>query len=674
MLYNKLLKFREDQLENYQGPPIEYSVSDYHHAPRQMPPRPLSPSSPRSSLEGLSGHQRGSQFSISKGNTPPRNSKSYKRQPSVAETERSYDPYRTSRNRIARVQADHARITVLRGTSGSHKPRTSVTSIDRQVMSKASVKNPALSGVSQADAYSLASSPPVTHNASRRQLNASINERHIPHCASRRSLSSNVAARTSLSYKRGVSFAHMRKRSVTTQNLPVAKKKQYGSSTLQERYIHDRPNEASSTPESHLRHESPQSSGSLVIHLPKNTTRLDEEAAIQRVKTESHYWKEDARKVSTDFEKTCDEAFNRSSMASSVMTATSEPQERYHDTPATSIGVQETSRILSNGTNNIATRKNPTESSLQDRPLPMPPSYEEFGSFTYRELAKTRAILKKRATDTSMNLSPGYFDDVIAHLDRLMQPSTIRIHEADQRVASAPIKGSDSEQSKEFEKILARGQFGLRSTSDPIKKGPDIPHRHGRTTIRVVGNQTPISPTKPLTIRKKSGSSTTPSTETVVTRNPKQGLYHIEDHKSYDYFQGERRSAGLSLLDSALEPIEEDEDRENRDSRGSKTYSGEIKKRSWFRRHEPAQRSRDGDMPPLLPPKDEPLSQDYQDIGSKNNHKSAKRASNASSEGSRGSDPKKASSGRGIFFKIFSKRDSKESKSSTEQCSGGKFR
>ena len=640
-----------------------------------MPQLSSSLSSAQSSREGLSNNQHGSQFSILKENIPRPKSKSYKRQPSIAETERSYDPYRTSRNRITRVQADHARITVLRGTSGSHKPRTSITSIDRRMMSKASIQNSALIKVSQPDVYSIASSPPVTYNSSRRQPNPSLKERRIPHSSSRRSLSSSVAARNSMSYKRGVSFAHMRKRSVTTQNLPLGKKKEYSPLMLQERYVQSRPDQASLTEQSHLVCESPQSSGSLVIHLPKKTTRLDEEAEIQRVKTASHYWKEDARKVSTELEKACDEAFNRSSIASSLMTATSEPQERYHDTPATSIGVQENSRKLFNGTNNFTSRTDPTESSLQDRPLPMPPSYEEFGSFTYRELARTRAMLKKRAADTNMSLSPGYFDDVIAHLDRLMQPSTTRIHEADQRAASTPIKSSDSQQSKEFEKILARGPFGLRSTSDPVTKDHDKPHRRGnRTTIRVVGNQKPISPTKPLTIRKKSGSSTTASTDTVVTQKHQQELYHIEGNRSYDHLQGERRSAGLSLLESSLEPIEEDEVKEHRNSRGSKTCSGEIKKKSWFRRHESAQRSRDSDIPPPLPLKDEPLSQDCQNIGAKNEHKSAKRVSNTSSDGSRGSDPKKISNGRAIFFKIFSKRDFKESKNSINRPSGGKLR
>lgn len=682
MLYNKLLKFREDQLENYQGPPIEYSVSDYHHAPRQALQRPLSPSSSQSSLEGRSSNQCVSQYSILKENVRPQKSKSYKRQTSIAETVASYDPYRTSRNKIAKTEPDHARITVLRGINGSYKSQTSRTSFSRRVMSKPSVPNPALLRISRSGVYSISSSPPVAYNPGARQVNASINQRRIPPCATRRSLSSNVAARSSTSYKRGVSFAHMTKRSVTTQHPSVVMPKESSPLNVKRDYLHDRHDQTSSSPQSAIQLDSPQSAvqldspqstASSVIHLPKNNGKSDEEKATRHLKTASHYWKEDARKVSSELEKACDEAFNRFSMASSVMTATSEPQERYHSTPATSIGVHETSRMPLDGTESAPDRRKPTESSLQDRPLPMPPSYEEFGSFTYRELAKTRAILKKRAADASISMSPGYFDDVIAHLDRLMQPSTARIHEVDQRATSAPIEHSDSQQSKEeFEKILARGPFGLRSISNPITKGHSTSDRHsGRVTVRAVGNQKPISPTKPLTIRKKSGSSTKPSTEATVAQTSEPSLYHNGNNKSHERLQGERRSAGLSVLESSLEPIKEDEDKENRDPRGSKAYSVEFKKRSWFRRHDSAQRSRDDDVPPQIPPKDDSMPQDHQNAGFKNDYGTSKRASSAPSDESRGSDSKKQSSGRGIFFKIFSKRDSRNSKSSAERASGG---
>lgn len=668
VLYNKLLRFREDQLENYQGPPIEYSVSDYHHAPRKMPPR----STTRMSLRKLSGNRNVSQFSILKDDILVRQSKSYKRQPSVAETEGSYDPFRTSRGQIGRAQPEQARITVLRGRSSSHQQRMSNTSLNRRVVSKASVQNPNLARLQQTDAYSILSSPPANHSSSPNQYSSSIHGR-ISRCPSKRSLSGSAAVRTSMSYRRGVSFAHMRRRSAA-HHLQIGKQRDSASLNLQERYLHDRPNPAPSNQQSLLRSESLLSTASSVICSRKPPPKPAEDVAIRKIKTASHYWKEDTRKVSTELEKACDEAFNRFSMASSVMTATSgTPAPSYH-TPATSIGIREASHLSLTGAENDDSRKR-GEQAHRDRPLPLLPSYEHIGSFTYQELEKTRALLKKRAAETSSIMSPGYFDDVIAHMDRLMQPSTARIHQLDQRATSTPIKKSDSRQNKEaLDRLLSRGPFGLRSTSEPIKQSHgnhSSSRKHGRSTLRIVEDEAPISPTKPLTIRKKSGS-TTASAESVVIRRSKENLLYGEENR-YDRFQGgERHSAGLGLLENSLEPIVEDEDKENRDPRTAKTHSGEVKKRSWFRRHEATQRTQDDDIGPPLPPKDEPLSHEIQNNGMKRDSKASKRSSNAPSDESRVSDTKKPTGGKGRFFKIFSKRDSKESKSSAEQSCGGR--
>lgn len=637
-------------------------MSDYHHGPRQA----VRNSSTRVSLQGqeLGSRRRVSQYSILEESNL---SKSHinQRKPSVAGTEHSYDPFRTSRNQLTKTQAaqaEHARTIVLRRLSRSHKQGQSNTSLNRYATSKKSFRNPALTRVQQADAYSIASSPTPVPGASRTQLNPSINERRIPQCSSRRSMSSGLPARTSMSYRRGVSFAHMRRRSISAHHLRSSKQNDASPLTLQQRYLREDHEPASFSPPFLAAGDSPQNVPP-AIRSRKNPARLGDEIAARRAKTSSVYWKEDARIISSELEKVCDEAFNRASMASTVVTsAPTEPLDQSYESPATSLGAHEDSRTLLNAYH--APRRNEIDDSYLNRPLPLPPSFGHLGSFTYRELARTRALLKERAADRSMVMAPGYFDEVIAHLDRLMQPSTTRVNEQDRRAVSTPDQPTRQPSKDEFEMLLAKGPFSLRSTSEPVSKGRRNDVRD-RATLRIV-DQNPISPTKPLTIRKKSGSST-PSTESVPRQRPHDQIRN-EDVRSYERLQGgERRSAGLSLLESSLEPIEED-DKENRDHRNSKTSSGDGKKRGWFRRHEPVQRSQDIDRGPPPPLKDEPPSQHQE-----TSDKSRKRASDAPSDESRGSETRKASSAKERFFKMFSKRESKDSKSSAERGSGGNF-
>lgn len=654
MIYTKLVRFREDQLENYQGPPIEYSVSDYHHAPRQT----IRPSSTRVSLhvQELGSRRRVSQYSILDESNLSKSSTT-QRKTSVAGTEHSYDPFRTSRNQITKTQAAHAahaRTTVLRRLSRSYQQGQSNTSLDRYATSKKSFRNPALARVQQADVYSVASSAPSMPGASRTRLNPSVHERRMSQCSSGRSMSSGQPARTSMSYKRGVSFAHMRRRSASAHHLRSSKPNDASPFTLQQRYLHEDPEPDSFDPHSSRAGDSPQNVPP-TIRSRKNPARSGVDVAPHRANASSVYWKEDTRKISSELEKVCDEAFNRASMASTVITsAPTELLDQSYDSPATSLGAHEDSRTSFNAYR--APRRTEVDDSYLNRPLPLPPSFGHMGSFTYRELAKTRALLKERAADRSMVMAPGYFDEVIAHLDRLMQPSTTRVNEQDRRAVSSPDQPARQPSKDEFEMLLARGPFNLRSTSDPISKGR---RKKGgdRATLRVV-DQNPISPTKPLTIRKKRGSST-PSTESVQLQRPERA----EDVRPYDRLPG--RSAGLSLLESSLEPIEEDE-KEDRAQRNSKTWSGEGKKRGWFRRHEPAQRSQETDRGPPPPLKDELLSQQ------ESRDKSRKRASDVPSDESRGSETRKVSSAKERFLKLFGKRE-KNAKGSAEQESGGDF-
>lgn len=569
----------------------------------------------------------------------------------MAETEQSYDPFRSSRNQIGKVQADRARITVFRRFSGSQKKYQPDTQDSRRTNSKISGRNPTLNSAQQSKAHNCPSSSPPKLMSITDQANPKINERRLSQCSSRHSVSHAVPVRTSMSYKRGVSFAHMKRRSVTANHFHSTPRNASTPLTIQERYLRDGLQQAAFSPETPSAVDSPQDMPP-PIRMRKNPARTGQE------RTARDYWKEDA---STELEKVCEEAFNRKSTASTVMTVARTEHDHSFDSPATSLGVYEDSQTSASGFH-VARKKDERDLYL-NRPLPLPPSFEHLESYTYRELAKTRALLKERAADKNIVLAPGYFDEVIAHLDRLMQPSTLRLNESDQRAVSTPDEALRHPSKDEFEMLLAKGPYGLRSTSEPITTGRE----RDKAAVRLVDDQ-PISPTKPLTIRKKDGPS-------IICPDPDQKkasrehLHRHEHARYYDRPQGAgRRIAGLSLLDKYLDPIEEDEDKENRDPRHARIISAETKKRGWFRRHEPTPQSQENENGHTLPPRKESYLQHHPGVDTLG-ETSAKRVSDVPSDPSRTSEKKKLSSAKERFFKIFSKRDNKDSKGLSKRSS-----
>ena len=499
--------------------------------------------------------------------------------------------------------------------------------------------------------------------------------------ASRRSVVSNssaMVARKSASYKRHVSFVHNRKRAASIGRPRLRSQEHHTAPfTLQERYVrdkaqaeaHSQTQEASGSPSIALR-DTPQPDELPVVRSRKSPIKGTEDLDARKTRIASHYWKDDARKVSTEMEKMCDEAFNHSPLTSSVPTPMTQvtgirDSQQTYGSSATSFSVHEDPVPMPIARHSKAREIN--VHNYQQRPLPKPPSpermpmsSEHLGSYTQRELAKTRDLLKKRAAESDM--SPGYLDEVIAHLDRLMQPSAIRLNEEERRAVSTPDPYPGIPRKDTFDQIMEKGNIGFRSVSEPPKK---YKAENREATIRLVdGSQgflEPISPVKPLTIRKKSGSST-PSAGS-PRHTPIQPIFQTAEPRPY-YQQGEeRRSAGLALLgDASLEAIEEDEDKENFDpaDRTREEYLGKPKKRNWFRRHQPVQRSHDTDIAPPPPVKDQWPLTEPQNVA----QQAQKRTSGAPSEESQISESKKGS-GKGRFFRIFTgKRDSKDSQKS----------
>lgn len=662
---------------------MDYSTSDYHH--NASPLTVVRQSSTHPSLGATPAERRQSQYSLMDPNMPPparnptRKSKrqSTQRRHSIAETESSYDPFNPSRAPITKAQADHARITVLRGVSQASSRKSST-----RLGSRLSPHHPSIVRAQGADElYSIASSPPnmTMHSAGTSQLQRLMVKRHVSRgssrltMASKRSRTSNssaIIARTSATYKRNVSFVSTRKRPYSGRHPRLRSHEHRASLTLQERYVRDQA-KAQTLKQTQAQErslvegtqnvnsscislrETPEPEEMPIIRSRKTTTDSNDPVA-KRMRTSSHCFRDDARKVSTEMEKLCDEAFNRSSMTSSNPTPrttyTGDSRRNYQDyhSPATSISVLDDSVAKS------SLRRSKTKEIMdyQRRPLPMPPATERMvdtehlGSYTQRELAKTRDLLKKRAAEST--IAPGYLEDIIAHLDRLMQPSAIRISEQERRAISTPNTESGIPRKDTFDEIMAKNNISYRAASEPYKS-----HKSDlkEATIRVVDGSDglkPISPIKPLSIRKKSESSTPSSGSPRRPTPTQQQLFTTED--LYRPKEGQR-SAGLALLDhQELDPIEEDEDKENFDPADRREYLGHPKKRNWFRRHQ-VQRRQDYNKP--LPPLRENSDPQIQ-----------KRKSGAPSEESQTSEPIRAS-GKGRFFKIFtSKRDSKDSQKS----------
>ena len=696
MFYYSLLRFREEQLENYEGPQIELSASDYHHVQRPEVQR----SATRASLQGPGHLRRRSQLSIQSDNLR-RTSQNSRRQPSVAETERSYDPFRPSRRQIASARVDHAKITVLRGSSDASQSR-------RTPSNTASLRHPALARVQGEVVPVIPSSPPPFPSSYNGQRTYSRDD-HYGRIQSRSSLASSHRQRTSpagmrksMSYKRGVSFNHTRKRSSSDIPPPQPSRVQRVPAPLklQHRGRNDLVQQSSPNLPSPYPVDSPQYGYSQVIRSRKDTPGLTQaqELASRKSKTASNYWKEEARKVSIELSKFCDEAFNRSSLASSVQTAVTDSPDPEKESPATTASVQGASSMPYGGPRQMNDRD-----ELLKRPLPKRPTPHLIDSYTQRELAKTRDRLRQRAADPEAGLPPGSLDGVISQLDRLMEPSS----KVGRRVASAPdslildqislspVKEEDNRDSWiTADSSPRKSTSAYRTVSEPIRKllstqgrgGADRNGRDGRSTIRIVDDDPnrPLSPIRPLVIRKRSEASI-PSDQTIQVKKSQERfagarLYTEKPQLTFDDAvygsqsrptrREDRRSGGPSLLE--LGSIEEDDHKENHNSRAAKTLSGESKTRGWFRRHRQAQASQESDRPPTPPMKHDWM---LQEIEPKKDISSKKRASDVPSEESQRSETKKErTSAKGKFFKIFSRRDSRGSKGSGELRLGGKLR
>lgn len=417
LFYSLLVKYQQAQLENY-IPDIEYSASDYHHTN----PRHLTKTYSTRQFQPAKSKGHGRQMSkftvISNG----------------AETERSYDPFKASRpQHLDGHRDDRAFVTVHRPEKSMKLPNTSLKPAQRPMSSDQNKQRLA---------------PPKMFGS-----RASM-------ASSTRSRNSNPYSRAGLSYKRGVSFVHMRRHSLDSQPTPTrnARHSNYtevtddGGETL-------RAVKSSNVASHYIRSKKSQGNRPRPVSSPAKSGRA------------SLIWGEDVRQLSSSLAKDCDEAFNRTSMVPEA-------------------------EIVSSTMKKTLLTKPVKNQLLAPKPLPRAPARTDSVEI---ELLQARKKVELR-NQSGEGESPRYLDRMMSHFDDLIRPSS-PAH--DRRVTSAPVdtrqlslgRPLPSIHETQYEDSPRRG---LKTASLPV---------HERRRIAVGGGDYDLAnESTSSTIRKKKSS------------------------------------------------------------------------------------------------------------------------------------------------------------------------
>jgi hypothetical protein len=549
MFYNSLVKFRDEQLENYQGQPLEYSASDYHHISK------FGEKAQRGRTETGGANSKRRSPAIKNlhrrlGNT---------QEPMSPASVQSYDPFRSPKAQRPAVEAKFAQITV-------HHAVPEIA--ERGEVSPVGKPPPSIMEVEEPEDENEASDSPFTVLQKRKHKPnsmKSLQSSKMPNSSSRLpGLSTH-----STSYRRNVSFRHARNRSQGS-----TKPKRRKTTTNQQGELKRSPSAASlqmiadglSVPD--MPSSPPLPAQPTVVRSGNKVKNLD---PPKRFRHPDIVWKEDARKVSHELSQICEEAFNGSSVTT-IRTASTSTETGY-ETPTTPVSMASPERVdqLSNARNSYH------------------PPRESSRSYSIQELTETRQKLVDHSSGRTDNI-PGYLSGVIGHLDRLIE------EEQSQKFS----KGLEDNEPRYVDPFFVptppTGELPLPAISEefasPVRGNPDevspkrrpklrhtTRHGDGKATIRMVPHSSlrSMEEVKPLMIRKKSQLA---EPETQIT-DPMRA-----------FSAGSRQSRNPGGLD----PISEVPGSPKKDEK-----STENKKWSWFRA-----RSQTSDPLPALPPKDTP--------------------------------------------------------------------
>jgi serine/threonine-protein kinase HSL1 (negative regulator of Swe1 kinase) len=314
-----------------------------------------------------------------------------------------------------------------------------------------------------------------------------------------------VVARSGGLGKRGVSFSHLRDRrsSVATASTTDYSTLAYNSNenTPIQRPHTSMGSYGSSEYSSYYRSSTHQPSSALRSR-SRNTPRAElPRLKLRKPDSPTKYIQTEARKVSSELGKVMEEAFNRSSVGSSMRTSGTELHHdlSQYDTPPTSF-----SNTRDSGGSSITTPN--VKAALAQRPLPPIPN-ETPNTFLQRKLAETREEIARRYDQNDDNID--HFNEVLENLDRLMLPvpNTKRTVSAPARSPEhpLPLHVIPEEKHDAGDRFEQNYNPNYRAVTDPVRPHVERAATE-QQTIRVVDQ----SPTRvaPLNIRKRSGAST----------------------------------------------------------------------------------------------------------------------------------------------------------------------
>jgi len=538
--YSALRKYHTDQLENYQPSahhPITHSNSDHHHNTRHSPTR--------KDLDQLitKQHKRSKSGYSILNNEHLYSKHSFYESPV---SEASYDPFRASRQpMIPEPGAIHANVIVHREHSnGSRKPRTNAAMVHP---TGSALRIQALRNNSK---RSSAMSRDSSHRSSPSHRAISVKRQSV----SRSSLASShwpssppVIPRAGGMGRRGVSFSHLRDRRLSAATASTWESERM---TNREYSSSHRPQTSIGSYGSSLRsstiRQSPAYSPYARGPVSSNAPRL----RLRKPDSPSKYIQGEARKVSMELGKVMEEAFNRSSVSSSIRTSGT-GHDPYHDasqydTPPTSF-----SNTRESGGSTLATPT--TKAMLAQRPLPPIPS-ETPNTFLQRKLAETRAEIARRLDEDGDNTEQ--FNEVLEHLDRLMVPGV-----GGKRTVSAPARSPEHPMP-----LHVIPEEGKTDFVDGPQARRVVPEQ--QQTIRLVNE----SPTRvaPLNIQKRSGLSVSSKVLSDAPSVPWPGPAMANTIRPFQDVQGDLLAARTTNVAPALE---------------KPNTVIKKKKSSWFRRN-----------------------------------------------------------------------------------------
>lgn len=576
MFYNALVRFRDEQLENYHGQPLEYSASDYHHISR--PAAAIRAVAKHSKNGRIQSHaRRRSQFSIL--NEVSRHSSSAKEPKSSA----SYDPFRASRSPVANPNVPYASVTIHRHDTETSVPEELTAKTDN------TKETPSKFVPSEKAAFVPSSSVEIIQWNRTRKRDRSFQSKSSL-ATSRRGFSPAPAVRAATGYKRNVSFRHVRNRSQGGSSVKVKVEDAVSQNSIVRILANDPSSKLLNFTLTSTRYSSPAlPSPPAVVRSSDMVAVFDKGLDASKTRDVNHFWKEEARKVSHELSQICEEAFNRSSVSTGRTAGSS--LGGASDSTATSISIHDEVEQTK-----LSTKRPDHDLSAIIADLP--------ASYTVRELAETRRKLIEHSAKAGIKDLPDYLIEVITHLDRLIEQDVARQKwksdstdtDFSKRAISDPIPRPlvethylPSISEEMFSPLEASSGYDLTRMDHNLTPEPSpvpSPKHKGKVTIRMVppdSSLPSINEIKPLTIRKRNTPTplmTGPRRSSADSIMPRLPDTPLEQRHSSSFLAGSLRYN--SRYPMALEPIKEHPPSPRRSD--VKTSAGD-KKWSWFGKH-----------------------------------------------------------------------------------------